>query len=168
MAEQNQFSVNSVTDYTLSTSLVHCNCHPSSTTNASKSRSAGDHRSAAPTNLSTVYQARLTRARLRMLLLPVYPSVLLHKTTAFAGRRLTILFNILVLLATLSLVYSCICCTHNVDTMPSIFKAFALGASLQLRQLGAAQMTFDSSATTCEYIHFTSPPITPHVSWTKL
>lgn len=152
-------------DYTLSTPSVHCNYHPSSTTNACKPGPAGDHPSAGPTNLSAVYQARLTRARLRMLLLPVYSSVLLHKTTAFAGCRLTILLSIPVVLATLSLVYSCIYCTHSVDTMPSIFKALALSASLQLSQLSAAQMTFDSSATICEYIHFTSPLINPHVSW---
>ncbi|KAG6361657.1 hypothetical protein INS49_009884 [Diaporthe citri] len=43
--------------------------------------------------------------------------------------------------------------------MPSIFRAFALGASLQLSQLAAAQMTFDSSATiSADQAHATIVP----------
>lgn len=158
-----EFSNGSYIIHTYAPASVHCNYHPFLTTNACKLGPAGDHRTAALTNLSAVDQARSSPARLRMLILPTYFSALLHKTTSFAGCRLTILLSIPVLVATLSLLCSYICCTHIVNTMPSIFKAFALGASLQISQLGAAQTTFDSSATICEYIHHTSPPTNPHV-----
>lgn len=85
-----------------------------------------------------------------MFLLLSYLLALIHKIKSLAVCRLTILLSIPVMVATLSLVYFGICCTHSINTMPSIFKAFALGASLHLSQLAAAQTTFVSSATICE------------------
>lgn len=88
--------------------------------------------------------------------LPANLRALLHKITAVAGFRLTILLGIPVLVAILSLlVCSCVDCTHSIDTMPSIFKTLALAASLQLSQLATAQKAFASSATAGECMLFT-------------